>query len=253
MNYFLTLLLTILFLPLTIFANSFSFENRQDFFMVNQNSNTYDIFSFSVNKNEFLTGRDDAHILLWNIKTGLPIKDFGKISYLYPTKKSNNNHYMLIHSILDYNDSIRLLDTQKEEMYTIDSKRQVEGSSYLTDMGKDGKYFIFTEGDCKQSIIKVFDIEKKKAIKTFSTHGQDLYDIKLSPKNSFIATMARGNIFTLWTIDGKKVFQIKFPEKKEYHRYYNLEISDNENYILVGESIFDIKKKKFIKTFKSKI
>lgn len=252
MNYFLKLLLIMLFLPLTIVANSISFENRQDFYMVNQNSSNYDIFSFSVQKNKFLTGRDNDHLLLWNIETGLPIKDFGKMDYVYHIKKSKDNHYILIHSILDYNDSIRVLDTQKEEIYTIDSKSQVEGSSYLTDMGRDGKYLIFTEGDCKQSIIKVFDIEQKRVIKTFSTHGQDLYDIKLSPKNSFIATMSRDDIFTLWTIKGKKIFKIKFPETKEYHRYYDLEISPDEKYILVGESIFDINKNKFIKKFNSK-
>ena len=248
MNYLLkSILLTLLF-SLTLFANSFSFDNRQDFYMADENFNEYEI-SFSFNKDKFLTIQDDSNILLWNLKTGLPIKDFGKVDYIYKLKKSKDNRYILIHSILDGNDSIKLVDMKEEKIDTIASKLQVEGSSYRTDISRDGKYFIFTWGDCSQKIIKVFDIEKKEVINTFSTHTPALLYVKISPKNNFIATTARENYFNLWSMEGKKLFEFKFPETKGYRRYYSLDISDDGKYILVGESIFDVEKRKFIKKF----
>jgi len=248
MNYLLKKLLLTLLLPLGLFANSYSSAKHQDFYIAKENSNDYEIFSFTVDKNKFLTVQDDGHLLLWDLNRGLPIKDFGDFGFVYPVKKSRDNRYMLIHSVSnDYNDSLKFLDTKTEEIFTIASKSQVEGSSYRTDLSKDGKYFIFTEGDCNQNIIKVWDIEKKKLIKTFHTHTTDLFYIKISPKNNFILTIARKGYLNLWSMQGKKIF--KFKLDKERGNYP--QISSDEKYLLIGKKLFDVEKRKIIKTFKA--
>ena len=237
---------------LTLVANSISFESRQEFFIPKKHGNEYDIFSFTSQKDKFITGEWNGHLLLWSLKSGLPIKDFGEIGYIGSLKKSRDNRYLLIHSTLDYNDSVKLLDMQKEELKVLASESQVEGSSYRTDISQDGKYLIFTEGDCNQNIIKVWDIKEGKVIKTFLTHTPDLLQIQISPNNSFIATIAREGVFSLWSMKGKKLFKIKFSTKKGYRRNYTLDITSDEKYVLVGDRLFDVEKNKMIETINPK-
>jgi hypothetical protein len=226
------------------------FENREDFFIPTPNSNSHEIFSFSNNNENFITGSNNENLLLWSLKLGLPIKDFKDFGYIFSAKKDTNSRYILIHSSQDYNDSIELFDMEKEMLITLASEEKIEGSSYRTDISKDGKTVIFTEGDCNQNIIKVWDINRSKVIKTFLTHTPDLLSVKISPKSNFIATMAREGYFNIWSMNGKKLFKLKFPEMYQ-NRYlrYSLEISSDEKYILIGSNLFDIKKQKVIKTF----
>jgi len=248
MNYLLKKLLLTLLLPLGLFAHSYSFAKHQDFYIAKENGNDYEIFSFTVDKNKFLTQQDNGHLLLWDLNRGLPIKDFGDLGSVYSVKKSKDNRYMLIHSVSnDYNDSLKFLDTKTEEILNIASKSQIEGSSYLTDLSEDGNYFIFTEGDCNQNIIKVWDIEKKKLIKTFHTHATDLFYIKISPKNNFILTIARKGYLNLWSMQGKKIFKFKLDKE----RGNDPQISSDEKYLLIGKKLFDVEKRKIIKTFKA--
>ena len=103
-------------------------------------------FYFYDNNQHFVQLQENARVRFWSVADGQPIKIFEKLGYFGKVSQSADGRYLLIHSFLDNLDSLKLLDIQEERLITLDSKSQVEGSSYRTDMSQDGKYLIFTEG-----------------------------------------------------------------------------------------------------------
>ena len=240
----LVVLLTIILLNGV--AQEVQYKNRQDFYIHSEKSDRENHLYFYDDNKKFVRMEENGRLSLWSVNEGLPINIFEKLGYLGHISNSADNRYILIHSVLDYIDSIKLLDTKKRTLTTLESKEQIEGSSYHTDISQDGKYIIITEGDCSQRGIKVWDIEKSKFISKFPTHTKEgILSIKIVPSNSFIVSFSRENSIDTWSIEGKHLKHIQLTR----NRYYRgeLTISSDEKSILMGGNVIDIEQEKVIK------
>lgn len=166
----------------------------------------------------------------------------GNWNFNYPVTISDDGKFLATYSILkDYEAENKLKPNRdnkdkniehnykKNKLYIYDiEKKEMIVRTILIDnlpnqknilLSNEGKYFIYTDKQYFNDVIKILDAEKDKDLRALTGHTNEILCLAMHPNGNFIASGSKDNTIRIWNINTGKEIKIL-----EGH-------SDNINYI----------------------
>lgn len=166
----------------------------------------------------------------------------GNWYFNYPVTISDDGKFLATYSILkDYEAENKLKPNRdnkdkniehsykKNKLYIYDiEKKEMIVRTILIDnlpnqknilLSNEGKYFIYTDKQYFNDVIKILDAEKDKDLRALTGHTNEILCLAMHPNGNFIASGSKDNTIRIWNINTGKEIKIL-----EGH-------SDNINYI----------------------
>jgi len=158
------------------------------------NINSIKIFNNGMNA---ITGGDDAQVILWNLKSGFPLRTIARTEFLFRTVDvssdqkwliaGGSNRSILIKSLLQENESYEISDSN----LTI-NQLKFSNKNDIISAGTDSKIY-------------VYDFKKKDKINELKGHNDIITSIDISKDGKYLISGSWDTTAKIWSLDTYKL------------------------------------------------